>query len=199
MRSQSPTTMSGSCHVTESLETLSGATNASHDETTYLSRFGASIKGRRRPDVFGGAVRSDVRPRSRLTQTARKALESCAKQPRGYQALSARTAGRSACVGSLNALAGTVTTPTVLPVMSKNSTEYPSSLAPGTTWRSTTVPTSPLRNPCSETSRVRITSLYSSKAIPLRRVHSNESGHVGSSIDLPNRGKTRDLSAGRLD
>jgi len=39
MRSQSPTTMSGSCHVTESLETLSGATNASHDETTLSQPF----------------------------------------------------------------------------------------------------------------------------------------------------------------
>ena len=39
------------------------------------------------------------------------------------QALSARTAGRSAAVGSRRALAGTVTTATVLPVMSKNSTE----------------------------------------------------------------------------
>ena len=48
-------------------------------------------------------------------------------------ALRARTAGRSAGVGRRNALAGTVTTATVLPVMSKNSTEYPSSGTPGTT------------------------------------------------------------------
>jgi len=38
-------------------------------------------------------------------------------------ALRARTAGRSAGVGRRNALAGIVTTVTVLPVMSKNSTE----------------------------------------------------------------------------
>src|SRR5262245_24384815 len=117
---------------------------------------------------------------------------------RGDQAVSARTAGRSACVGSRTALADTVTTPTVLPVMSKNSTEYPSSLTPGTTWRSTTVPTSPARSPCSEMSRVRITSLYSSKAIPLPRVHGNKSGHVASSVDLPNGHETRHFSAWRL-
>ena len=39
------------------------------------------------------------------------------------QALRARTAGRSAGVGRRRALAGNVTTATVLPVMSKNSTE----------------------------------------------------------------------------
>ena len=39
------------------------------------------------------------------------------------QALSARAAGRSAGVGTRRALAGSVTTATVLPVMSKNSTE----------------------------------------------------------------------------
>ena len=39
------------------------------------------------------------------------------------QALRARTAGRSAGVGRRRALAGSVTTATVLPVMSKNSTE----------------------------------------------------------------------------
>jgi hypothetical protein len=39
------------------------------------------------------------------------------------QALRARTAGRSAGVGRRKALAGSVTTATVLPVMSKNSTE----------------------------------------------------------------------------
>jgi hypothetical protein len=38
-------------------------------------------------------------------------------------ARSARTAGRSAGVGMRNALAGTAATATVLPVMSKNSTE----------------------------------------------------------------------------
>ena len=48
-------------------------------------------------------------------------------------ALRARTAGRSAGVGRRNALAGTVTTATVLPVISKNSTEYPSSATLGTT------------------------------------------------------------------
>lgn len=39
------------------------------------------------------------------------------------QALSARTAGRSAGVGRRRALAGSVTTATVFPIMSKNSTE----------------------------------------------------------------------------
>ena len=39
------------------------------------------------------------------------------------QALRARTAGRSAGVGNRRALTGSVTTATVLPVMSKNSTE----------------------------------------------------------------------------
>lgn len=54
------------------------------------------------------------------------------------QALRARTAGRSAGVGIRKALAGSVTTATVLSVMSKNSTESPSSLTPATAWRSTT-------------------------------------------------------------
>jgi hypothetical protein len=39
------------------------------------------------------------------------------------QALRARTAGRSAGVGTRRALAGSATTATVFPVMSKNSTE----------------------------------------------------------------------------
>jgi hypothetical protein len=47
-----------------------------------------------------------------------------------------------------------VATATVLPAMSKNSTEHPSSLTAGTTYRSTTVPMSPARTPCSGTSRV---------------------------------------------
>lgn len=46
-------------------------------------------------------------------------------------ALRARTAGWSSVVGMRTALAGTVITATVLPVMSKNSTEYPSSADPG--------------------------------------------------------------------
>ena len=48
MRSQSPTTMSGSCHVTESLETLSSATNPSHDETTLSQPFWSVNQGQKK-------------------------------------------------------------------------------------------------------------------------------------------------------
>lgn len=46
-----------------------------------------------------------------------------AHRPESDHALTARTAGRSACVGMRKAPVGTVTTATVFPVMSKNSTE----------------------------------------------------------------------------
>jgi len=85
--------------------------------------------------------------------------------------LAIESVGRSAGVGSRRALAGSVTTATVLPVMSKNSTEYPSSGVPGTAYRPTTVPTSPARSPRSVTSRVRITSPYMSKGMSYLRVH----------------------------
>ncbi len=48
MRSQSPTTMSGSCHVTEFLETLSDATNPSHDETTLSQPFWSVNQGQKK-------------------------------------------------------------------------------------------------------------------------------------------------------
>ena len=116
------------------------------------------VRSRYRPK--GADERHDCGARGRMPSHERAFLS----QP-DPQALRARTAGRSAGVGRRRALAGSVTTATVLPVMSKNSTEYPSSGTPGTTCRSTTVPTSPARSPPSVTSRVRITSPYMSKGM----------------------------------
>ena len=78
----------------------------------------------------------------------------------------------SAGVGRRRRIAGNVTTATVLPVMSQNSTEQPSSAASGMACRSTIVPMAPVRRPRSVTSRVRITSQYMSKGMSyrLRRV-----------------------------
>ena len=59
---------------------------------------------------------ADLAPVHRLAQASR------VSQPMA-QALSARTVGLSAGVGRRKALAGSVDTATVLPVMSKNSTE----------------------------------------------------------------------------
>src|SRR5712691_5181834 len=92
----------------------------------------------------GGPDERQLEPDRHVAEAARRVPSRRRRKvgPRADYALSARTAGRSVGVGRRRALAGTVTTATVLPIMSKNSTEYPSSAVPGTACRSTTVPTS---------------------------------------------------------
>jgi hypothetical protein len=74
----------------------------------------------KRPDA--GAGQTMLAEFNKLYETGDFQLAFCLGAPT-TQALSARTAGRSAGVGRRRALAGSVTTATVLPVMSKNSTE----------------------------------------------------------------------------
>ena len=87
-----------------------------------LSWLQASLNAREASQASRACLRHSAKPRVSSAVTRPRNGRSSSSN-RTAQAVRARTAGRSAGVGRRRALAGSVTTPTVLPVMSKNSIE----------------------------------------------------------------------------